>query len=121
MLCHHSEFEHTTGSFNIARKFGNTSHIIVQWFGSKRYRTGPCKKKKNQSSNNGFNISGQRGQEGRKRGWIRVDTGPEMRMRQEMVPHIPKADLEFNEVWMNEHIRAGSDTFKKIISRDPCK
>ena len=105
MLRHHSEFEHITRSFNIARKFGNISFIIVQWFGGKRYRTGPYNNKRKineqHSSNNGVNILGQRGQKGRKCGWIRVYTGPEMRTRQEMVPHIPKADLEFNEVWMN--------------------
>ena len=36
-----------------------------------------------------------------------------------MVPHIPKAELEFNDVWMDEHIGGGSHTFKKIIPRDP--
>ena len=52
---------------------------------------------------------------------IRVYASPEMRTRQEMVPHIPKADLKFNEVWMNEHMGGGSYTFKKIVSRDPYK
>ena len=56
---------------------------------------------------------------GRKCGWIRVDTGPEMLTRQEMMPHIPKKELEFNEVRMNKRIRGGNDTTKKIISRDP--
>ena len=56
---------------------------------------------------------------GRKCGWIRVDTGPEMRTRQEMMPHISKTELEFNEVGMDERIGGGNDTTKKIISRDP--
>ena len=58
---------------------------------------------------------------GRKCGRIRVYTGPEMSTRQEMVPHITEGDLKFNDVWMNEHVGGGSYTFKKIISRDPCK
>ena len=56
---------------------------------------------------------------GRKCGWIRVDIGPEMSTRQEVVPHTAKADLQFNDVWMNERIRGGSYKFKKIIPRDP--
>ena len=58
---------------------------------------------------------------GRKCGRIRVYTGPEMSTRQEMVPHITEAELEFNDVWMNERIGGGSYTFKKIIPRDPCE
>ena len=58
---------------------------------------------------------------GRKCGWIRVDTGPEMCTGQEMMPHIPKAKFKFNDIRMNEHIGGGSYTFKKIIPRDPCK
>jgi hypothetical protein len=38
-----------------------------------------------------------------------------------MVPHTPKADLEFNDIWMIELIGLGSYTTKKIIPRDPCK
>ena len=52
-------------------------------------------------------------------GRIQVYTGPEMTTRQEKVPHIPKAEFEFNEVWMDEHIRGGSYTIQKIIPRDP--
>ena len=58
---------------------------------------------------------------GRKCGWIGVDSGPKMRTRQEMMPHIPKAELKFNDVWMNERIGGSNDTTKKIVSRNPCK
>ena len=51
-------------------------------------------------------------------GWIWVDTSPEMRTRQEMVPHISKTDLEFNDVWMDERVGGGNNTTNKIISRD---
>ena len=64
--------------------------------------------------------SGQRDW-GSKCGWIQVDAGPEMSTRQEMVPHISKAEIKFNEVWMNERIGGGNYATKKIISRDPCK
>ena len=57
---------------------------------------------------------------GRKCGWIRFDMGPEMGTRQEMMPHILKADLESNDAWMNECIGSGNYTIKKIIPRDPC-
>ena len=58
---------------------------------------------------------------GRKCGWIGVDSGPKMRTRQEMMPHIPKAELKFNDVWMNERIGGSNDTTKEIVSRNPCK
>ena len=57
----------------------------------------------------------------RKCGWIRIDTGPEMLARQEMMPHIAKTELEFNDVGMDEGIGGGNDTTNKIISRDPYK
>ena len=41
-----------------------------------------------------------------------------MLTRQEMMPHIPKTELEFNEVRMDEGIGDGNDTTKKIMSRD---
>ena len=41
--------------------------------------------------------------------------------RQEMMPHVPKIELKFNNVWMDERIGGGNDTTKKIISRDPYK
>lgn len=48
---------------------------------------------------------------------------PRISMRQEIVPHILKAEPKFNKVWLNEHIRVGgsSNTIEKIIPRDPCK
>ena len=54
-------------------------------------------------------------------GWIQVYTGPEMRTRQQMVPHTSKAELKFNDVWMIEPIGADNYTIKIIIPRDPCK
>ena len=54
-------------------------------------------------------------------GWIRLDTRPEMGTRQEMMPHIPKIELKFNDVRMDERIGGSDDTTKKIISRDPYK
>ena len=53
---------------------------------------------------------------GRKCGWIRVYTGPEMRTRQEMVP---KTELEFNDVRMNERIGGGSYNIKKSSREIP--
>ena len=56
---------------------------------------------------------------GRKCVWVHVYTGPEMCTGQEIVPHITEAELEFNDVWMNERIGGGSYKFKKIVPRDP--
>ena len=54
-------------------------------------------------------------------GWIRLYTAPEISTRQETLPHTPKADLKFNDVWMNELIGGGNYTITKIILRDPWK
>jgi hypothetical protein len=40
-----------------------------------------------------------------------------MREGQEMTPHVPEAELEINEVRMNEHIRGGNHTTNKVVPR----
>jgi hypothetical protein len=58
---------------------------------------------------------------GPKCGWIGVDTGPKTLTRQEMILHLPKTELKYNDVWMNERIGSSNYTIREIISRDPYK